>query len=291
MVRKTVLYVLASGPILLLGLIAINSRYKVNGWEFIEYSPETSARIETYVGPITASRAHFRSDEHKRCSASCPGVDTWLAAKWSGLLKDVHPPTSFVDDNSTIYWQIIKEKNHVMSEANKIALRLEEKGFKSEAAFAYMDMLDIADVAKYSEFGSLIESSVSQVSTLEKIRRLVPSLSDEDRAHLIERMTALDSPARSLSVTADKMAGAYRMDQSRSRHYTVTYEAAQTGSLLASAGDEGKDRIDSLQRMIGTDASALALYSQSQLAYIQERRFSSALQNLRVALIPPVSSN
>lgn len=289
MVRKAVLYVLAAGPVLLIGLIAINSRYNESHWEFVEYSPEATSRISAYVGPIKASRAHFASAEHKRCTSRCLAVDAWLAAKWSGQLKDVYPPTASYEDVSVVYGQLMAEKSEVVHEALRVADRLESQGFHPEAVFAYADVLDLADTGKFSEFGSLIDAASVQITVLNRIEKLTGTLSEDDTAHLMERLSVLDTSNRTLGVTIDRMTNAYRLDKRRQGFYSTTFQAAQVGGLLVSASDPYKDKIDSLQELVQTDLSAGTLTTQSQLAYFQNKRFLETLNKVRETLL--VSSN
>jgi len=292
MIRKAILYLLASGPLLLLGMISINSRLNRGQWDFVEYSPEATVRITAYVKPIIASRGHFQSGEHRDCAQRCPGVDAWLSASRSGELKDIHPPTAAYADSSHLYDQILREKTVVVGHALKLAKRLEAAGHHYAAASSFADVLELSDAAKFSEFGAFVDASTVQLAALERIASIADLLTDQERLGLVARIDSLASPDRSLAHTVDKLSTVYRLDQARMNKSTTTFEAARDGRRLASSTDPMKDKIEFWQTLIGSDASALTLYAQSQLAYIQNVKFGTALAQTKAALVSlTVSSN
>jgi hypothetical protein len=290
MVKRAVMYLFAAGPVLLLGLIAINSRYSQERYEFVEYSGEAEDRIQAYILPIRTARSHFASAEHRQCREECPGVLAWLDAYRGGALKDIHPPTAAFEDGLPVYNSVLSERSRAMEQAALIARSLAESGKGEAAAKAFADVIELAETAKYSEFGSFVDSSFVQMDALRHISDLAKGLDEAQKTTLLSRIDGLQSQDRSLADTVDRLANVYRIDQARRGEMTTTLEAARDGYVLASVGDPTQEKIENWQTLIRSDQSVMTLYSQSQLAYVQNRRLLEQIEKTRADLTG-VSSN
>lgn len=291
LVKKAVYYVLAAGPFLLLGIISINSRMSTNHWDFVEYGPETSERIFAYVVPIERVRATFVGGVPTSRAAHRETIDLWLALDRSGDLRDIPPATTMNDGTSAVYEQVLAERQVLVDATVKWAKSESGAGNYSAAAELLADAIDLANIAKFSEFSSLAESANYQAQALAQLASISPRLSEEQRAMLLKRLEGLEPTSeRSLSNLVDRYSIAYSRDLRREGRSTALIEAARDRQKLASTEDPIMSRIEGLQQLSISDRSLISLYGRSRMATIHHARFEKQLEMTRLALGQPSSN-
>jgi hypothetical protein len=285
LVKRIVYYVLAAGPFLLIGLIAINSRLNANHWEFVEYGPETTLRIEAYSRPVEMVRNAIVKGRPVSTEELRKTIDAWLEGSRRGDLRDIYPPTTQVDGSAVIYDQIVRAKQTLVDNALRYGHVLQSQGRTREAALVYADVFELADVGKYSELSALCESATYQSSTLKRIAQLAGSLSAEDRSAILARLSSLDrSPERTLSQIVDRLCVTYARDLERQGRSAAPIEAARDHQRLASNEDPLESRIKIWERISSSDQLLTPLSSRSRIALAQETRYESQLATAVAAL-------
>lgn len=276
LVKRIVYYILASGPFLLMGFIAINSRMNVNHWEFIEYGPESTSRIEAYAAPVAMSRQAIDRGLPKSQEALRQALDAWLEASRNGQLKDIPPPTALDEGTTSVYDQILKAKQTLLDVTMREGTKLTAVGRYSEAAMLYADVLEIGDVAKYSEFSSVSESSTYQVASLKRIADLAQHLSPEDHAAILARIDRLEGePGRSLVHVVDRLAAIYAEDLRRQGRSPRPVEAIKARERLASNNDPTETSLESWQSLSRREDALMSMYGRSKAAFTQQSRYLS----------------
>jgi hypothetical protein len=287
LVKKAVYYVLAAGPFLLLGVIAINSRLSSNHWDFVEYGPETSKRIEAYATPVALARAAVVNSSITSGETLRESLDAWLEGGREGMLKDIPPPTTMNDGSTLVYEQILDAKLRLTTAALRRADELALEGQTARAADLYVDVVELGQIAKYSEFASLAEGSTYQVSALIALARIAPRLEEPHRQAIHARLATLDDvPEQSLTNMVDRFSVAYSRDVQRTGKSMAMIEIAHEQQRLASAEDPIQARIEGWQRLSVHDTSLVTLYGRSRSAYIHHLRFVSQIADTMRALLP-----
>ncbi len=285
LVKRAVYYVLAAGPFLLIGLIAINSRMNTNHWEFVEYGRETTTRIHAYARPVTLVRQTVVKGKATSPEALRQTIDAWLESSRKGELKDIVPPTTYSEGTTPIYDQVVRAKQTLVDTALRHGHVLQSQGKARDAAYFYADVLELADIAKYSEFSSLTESATYQVSTLRRIAQLAPQLDADVRAGILERIDALDpGTERSLIHIVDRLSVAYSHDVQRDGRSAALIEAARDSRRLASNEDPLIARINGWEKLSNGDPALVSLSGRSRVAYSQHVRYQAQLAETRAAL-------
>ncbi len=285
LVRRVVYYVLAAGPFLLIGLIAINSRLNVHHWEFIEYGPETTTRIEAYSRPVQLVRRTIVKGRPVSTADLQATIDAWLDLGRKGELKDIYPPTTQFEGSSVVYDQIVTAKQALVDNSLRYGHTLQRDGKTREAAYVYADVLELAEIAKYSELSSLCESATYQASTLKRLALLAVELEPTDRAAILGRIAKLDtSPDRSLIHVIDRLSVTYSLDLQREGRSAAPIEAARDSQRLASNADPLEARITAWEQISSSDRSLISLTGRSRIALAQEARFRAQLASARKAL-------
>jgi hypothetical protein len=279
LVKKAVYYVLAAGPFLLLGMIAINSRYAVHDWDFVEYGPETTARIEAYIEPVKASRAAFHDGRAKSSEAVRSAVGAWLEAGRHGALHDIPPASALDEGTSVIYGQILDAKQELVEASLLEANRLASSGRWDAAATLYVDVVELGNIAKYSEFESLTRASTLQIEALAGLASVTARLDSDTRQALASRL-GRQAPAPDKAVThmVDRFAMAYGQDLRRSGKSTVRLEAARHQQRTASTEDPMAAKFEGWQELTATDRSLYSLYGRSRVAYVHHLRFKKQFE-------------
>ncbi len=279
LVKRAVYYVLAAGPFLLLGFIAINSRMSSNHWEFVEYGPETTKRIEAYVGPVTISRQAIFKGRVTSPDALRQAIDAWITASRAGALKDITPATTLSEGSTPVYEQILDARRDLAEVTLRQANLVRNEGRLREAAYLYADVLEIANVAKYSEFSSLSDAAAYQIAALNRLSEIASELDRESRIEIIARIESLDSdPDRSLIHIVDTLSVAYSRDLLREGRASTTIEAAREQRRLASNEDPLLARIEGWQQMALTDRTLISMYGRCGTAYRQQSRYHALVE-------------
>lgn len=276
LLKRIVYYVLAAGPFLLVGFIAINSRMNTNHWEFIEYGPETMRRIEAYAGPVAQSRAAIDKGRAKSPEALRKALDAWIVPARNGELKDIPPPTALNEGTTSVYNQILHAKQTLLDVAMREGTRLTVAGKHREAAMLYADVLEIANVAKYSEFSSVSEASTYQVASLKRITEISDQLSTADLAAIVARVDRLESePGRTLTHVVDRLSAVYAEDLRRQGRSPRPIDAIKAREKLASNSDPMATSMESWQALSRREDALLSMYGRSKVAYTQYVRYVS----------------
>lgn len=279
MVKKAVCYFLASGPLLLIGIIAINSRLYYSTWEFTEYGPDTNARIAAYAQPVRAVRSSLSplspvTEENVRAVA-----DLWLQGYDQGKLRDIPPATTINNCATTVYQQILDSRMTVLEGLIRSADEKRAANKPHDAAMLYADALKVANIAKYSELTSVADSSVVQMESLKKLMIVEPQLDEADRKEVLGCLLTLDADSsRNLSKVVDRIAFAYQGDLRRQHKAPTGLVAAMDSGTLASAEDELQSKISAWERLSRNDEELTPLYGRSRLAYIQLARYQRKVQ-------------
>lgn len=284
LVKKAVLQFMAAGPFLLLGMISINSRFSESTWEFIEYGPATSARVSAYIEPVRAVREHLVWKKDANESDVRHVVGLWLEAYRNGELLDIYPATTAFDGSPGVYDQIQAARQKLIDRVKLAAKKHESEGDMATAAFLYADILELANIAKYSEFGALSMSSVVQTDVLHKLTELSSELSESQHEELLSKMTALHQPDRSLAHTMNRVSVVFRADLAREGRPTAIIEAARSSRTLASTTELEQLMIDEWRQLSNMDRSFAPLYVQSRLAQYNQGKFIEAVKQAVRAL-------
>lgn len=275
LVKKFIYQLMAAGPILLLGLIAIHSRAKFDAWQFTEYGPDTSSRIYAYIDPIKAVRNRFVYKDEYDAQEVHEAIEIWLAEYRAGKLQDIYPVTTVLEGQTGVYQQIVTARHRLLYRARDqadIYFRDEEY---VKAAELFTDIIEVANIAKFGEFSILAESSGTQSDALLRLVELSPFLSPEHRDSISERINQLDDPSRSLTHTVSRISTVYRFDLLQQGRSTAIIEAARSNHSLASAENLDSMRIEEWRLMSTVDRALIPLYARSRMAYLNQQKFDS----------------
>ncbi len=276
LVKKAILQLMAAGPILLLGMIAINSRLHESTWEFIEYGPATSARVSAYMEPVRAVREHLVWKQDADDSDVRYVIAVWLEAYRNGELLDIYPATTVSEGFPGVYQQILSARQNLIQRAKLAARQSESEGDVVAAAHLYTDVLELANIGKYSEFGALSRSSVIQTDVLLKLIELSPKLPDLQQQEILARIDMLNQPNRSITHTVNRLSAVYRADLAREGRSMAIIEVVRDSPTLASAEDTDLLKIDEWRQLSNIDGSLTPLYTSSRLAHYHQTKFREA---------------
>jgi hypothetical protein len=279
MVKRAVYYLLATGPFLLLGMIAINSRLSVNDWQFVEYGSATSSRIRAYAGPVGQVRERIAYKDHTDEDLHSV-MALWLEAHASGALEDVPPATTIDYGMTSVYEQILDAKQTLVSAAIRRGDERRSDGEYGKAAEFYLSAAELANVGKYSEFLAVSDGAISQSACIERLVAISSELDELQRLEVIVRIDMLDDDtARTLAHTAARAAAVYQADLRRRGEKTTTLEAARVSGALATADDDPVlERIEEWRTTGLSDGTRMPLFGRSRMALIHERRYRETLQ-------------
>ncbi|MCH8978236.1 MAG: hypothetical protein IH945_03210 [Armatimonadetes bacterium] len=211
-------------------------------------------------------------------------VGLWLKAYRSGELLDIYPATTAIESSPGVYFQIQEARQELIRWAKLAAKKRKSEGDFAAAAFLYADILELANIAKYSEFGALSSSSVVQTGVLQKLIELSPELSESQHEELLSRINGLHQPNRSLAHTMNRMSVIYRSDLAREGRSTAVIEVTRNSRTLASAADVDQLRIDEWRQLSDIDRSFAPLYTLSRLAQYHQVKFIEAHERAVSAL-------
>lgn len=277
LVKKVVYQLMAAGPILLLGMIAVNSRAKVDTWQFIEYGPETSARLFAYATPIREVRSRFVYKDDYDEQDIHETIDIWLKGYRNGDLQDIFPATTMFEGSTSAYQQVVAARHKLVYRAREQAELYFEEGEYEMAAELFTDILEVANIAKYGEFAILADSANTQAAALNRLIELSPKLTEDQRARITKRISRLDDPKRSLAHIISRISAAYRIDLTRQGRSTAVIEAARANQTLASADDLDQLRIEEWRHMSTADRALIPLYARSRMAYLNTKEYDATL--------------
>jgi hypothetical protein len=280
MVKRAVYYALASGPFLLLGMIVINSRLRVNDWQFVEYGSETSSRIHAYAGPVSQVRQRIAYGKSYTADDLRSVIALWLDAYARGDLQDVQPATTIEYGMTPVYQQILDAKQILVSAAIRQGDQLRSEGEHGEAAEFYVSAAELANVGKYSEFLSITEGAIYQIASIERLVAISPELDAAKCAEIAARIDLLDDDtARTLAHTTSRAAAIYQADLNRRGERASILEAArESGAMVTAEGDPVVGRIE-LWRATGlSDGTRMPLFGRSRMALLHERQYAETLE-------------
>ena len=280
MVKRAVYYFLATGPFLLLGMIAINSRLRVNDWQFVEYGRETSARIHAYAGPVKQVRERITFGNSYTEEDLRNVLALWLDGFASGELQDVQPATTIDFGMTSVYQQILDAKLTLASATIRHGDYLRSRGEYGAAAEFYLSAAELSNVGKYSEFLSITDGAITQTACIERLVAISTELDAFQRLEATARISMLDDDTgRSIAHTASRAAAVYQADLQRRGETATNIEAGRVSGALANASDDPVlARIEKWRTTGLSDGSRMPLFGQSRLAYIHERQFEETLQ-------------
>ncbi len=280
--KKAVLNLLVVGPFLLLGLIGLNARMNRAAWSFVEYGPVTSNKIYAYIEPIIIASLASRHGATEAEVLDALGV--WTEGLRSGYLNDVPPASAELDGISGAYQQILASKHMLLASAEKIALSREKDGDFVGAAEIYSMIIEIGDVAKYSEFSSFTIGSVDQAKALRSIARIAPKLTVEERKQVALSLRPLTNPRLTFLDVIENISAAYQTDRARAGEPMLSIVVSNRSHLLASNQDSIDERLAEWQRLSISDPDLISLYGKSRIAYLQHVQVSEATMIALAAL-------
>ncbi|MCH7903245.1 MAG: hypothetical protein IH944_01610 [Armatimonadetes bacterium] len=273
LVKKAVYQLLAAGPFLLLGLIAISGRTSANAYEFIEYGPAMNDSILAYVDPVRVSVAYeSEAKQSPNRQQLLEAIEFWLTAYRNGELKDIRPATTILDGRTSAYTSILDARSTLLRDGYDLANEWATLGQYEDAANLYGDLIELANVAKYGDFSSLIASAPFQMRILGSIEAISSELDEAQRTRLASQIEELEQPGRNPTQIVNHMAVVYSRDLRRKGESTNWLAAVRSSHTLAS-NDEEEFKLEEWIEITSSDQDLLPLAARSRVALSQERRY------------------
>ena len=273
LVKKAVFQLLAAGPFLLLGLIAISGRTNVNTYEFIEYGPAMNGLVKAYAGPVRVAVAYQDAKKQPANQQQLlEAIEYWLTAYRNGELKDIHPATTVFDGWTSVHSSILDARSTLLRDGYDVANEWAALGQYEDAANLYGDLIELGTVAKYGDFSSLIASAPFQARILGSLAAISSELDEAQRCSLATQIEALEQPDRNPTLIVNHMAVAYSRDLRRKGMSTDRLEAVRSSHTLAS-NDEEEFKLEKWVEIASYDHNLISLAARSRIALTQERRY------------------
>lgn len=273
LVKKAVFQLLAAGPFLLLGLIAISGRTNATTYEFIEYGPAMNDSVLAYADPVRISAAYGNA---ARLSPNrqqlLEAIEFWLTAYRNGELKDIRPATTIFDGRTSAYTSILDARSTLLRDGYDLANEWAALGQYEDAAELYGDLIELANVAKYGDFSSLIASAPFQTRVLGSLGAISSELEAAQRCLIATQIEALEQPDRNPIVIVNHLASVYSRDLRRKGLSSEGLGAVRSDRTLAS-NEEEEYRLENWIEITSSDQDLNPLAARSRLALSQERRY------------------
>lgn len=162
---------MASAPVLLLGVMGIVGRTQINTWEFESYSPKENLALLAYQQPMAVASSIRTIDPHEpHFNKSVDhAVSYWLSSQARGELVDVLPGSIEDQGSSGAKSQIIEARQILINGLHLKASLAHNQGSTFDYCLAHAQIVAVADIAKYSGVTTIQQSSLVQIGSLRRI--------------------------------------------------------------------------------------------------------------------------
>lgn len=288
--RKLMNELLVAGPFLMLAIISIKSRTHFDPWEAPRNPPDVEARIDAYVEPMRLAKPVLDMPPGKDRSEVLVRVAShWVELHGEGVLKPL-PLCSHVDSlRDGVKGQVVTAKNAMVSDLIVLAGTEADRGDTSLAARYGLLAFRLAEVLKYSDFSTVYDTVRGQLRVLRLCEELWPSMSDTDRAAVIEtvsgstqdthQLKTLVLHARNLHAQSLRAQGLERLPIEDAQQFVVI------GTKLE--GDCDDDGLREFRRLIvASNGEMPRILTMAKLAWQVEGQRIDAVRRL-MAKAPP----
>jgi len=284
--KKIMYMVLAASPIAFLGLIAVNARAAYFDWRPAEYGERLHQDWLAYAVPIRASHRLISLSPQQKVEHSEEAADAWLTAARSGELRTI--PAVDLDDlnHEGARGELMLCRNVVIFQTLESAEIHRAKGNLKRAYEQYVDVIELAQINKYSTPTAVVESSRLQANTARKAAALIDRLAGEFVAPTSARLQPLLQDPNPTRHVLARMQVLYEIS-------SETYAARKSdGTKMAFANLIAGNSLDSSDIVKWTNAKDIQHRDERILtslitardAIVREREFREALLALSDAI-------
>jgi hypothetical protein len=233
---------MASAPVLLLGVMGIVGRTQINTWEFESYSPKENLALLAYQQPMAIASSIRSIDPHEPRYKKLvdQAVSSWFSGQDREELVDVLPGSMEDQGSSGVKSQIIEARQILINGLHVKAMDAYRKGSAYDYCFAHAQIVAVADVSKYSGVTTIQQSALVQIGSLRRIASQWQSLNpDQQKAvkDVLTRSRRSPAPLAPLAERLSHLAIRRKMTFNVSmKDLDSVFHASQLASLSAADG-------------------------------------------------------
>lgn len=280
-VRKLVYELMVAAPFLFLAIIAVRSRLNVDPYLPVDNTPELEARISAYVQPVRNVMAlgskgptELNPDSVRRIASE------WIAAHRRGELKPLVPGYFGESVRDGIKGQVFAAKDRLTLGLLALAQQEATTGRPEQACRDYVSAYRLCQIAKFSDFMSVVDASRRQCRILDAlgpllegaestVRTEIASLVEPDSGARIAKMLALGKGLyATMSIAPDTQPA---ID---TRAYKIVSDAFKSGAATRKSLSVVRSAI------IESKGELPRVYSQAKLAWQQESKLIERFDEL-----------
>ncbi len=258
---------MASAPVLLLGVMGIVGRTQVSTWEFESYTPKENLALTAYQEPVRSAHVLSSVDPMSPnfATLTTKTADLWLKGYDSGLLTDVLPGSLEDQGTSGSKGQIGEARQLLINNLHIAAVAAKDSGSELGYCLAHAQIIRVADIGKYAGSASVQQSALIQIGSLQRIADRWTILSKEEQRRVSEELKEVrrsDVPLKALAERLSHLAIRRQMTQHDSmKNMGKVFHASNLESLIPPEGMklkglEGRSKEAGLDLALGVSIAA-----------------------------------
>lgn len=221
--------VLAAGPVLFLGWIAVTARTAFFEWHPAEYGNTIHKDWLAYTEPVRKVPLEVEPSSHPDWLKDATAL--WLRDYRAGRLRNI--PIADITDLASDgpRGELMTARNLVIVHNIQVASQAERAGDYKRAIETSLDVMELAQINKYSTPIAIYESSRVQTLTLEKLNRLLP-LSPESWDLTVLRLSKVAPKADRFRHVLSRIQMMYRLPNTNPSKVPFTEGASKAWNCL-----------------------------------------------------------
>lgn len=270
----------------MLALIALHARTTVHTWEHSEYGPEQHKRILAFTEPV---RAVKNLPPNASLADVQAAAQIWIEQPEDSILGDILPPCVEANGERRIVDEIVAARDTLAQRLSLHAERLAAEGQYGDSAKLQVQIMQLADVAKYSTFSTVASSARTQLHSADRITALAAKISESERVEIAHAALSVRSDARPANRLLNRLRALHITQSVRSGDLPIAAQTNRAFDHLASLTNpesmEAASTQDDWIEFVSGKGEVAYLRSQTKVAMAHEAEFQTAIQKLVRTLI------
>ncbi len=277
---RLVSQMMLSGPIVLLGAIAINGRAGAPPDDRPAFGPTGQQRLLQYVKPVRDTRVLLSLPPKEISGRLSTVVAEWLDPYHAGTLMPVSPVDFDTPSQDTVLGQIQDAQTRIVYEVNALAADYRDKRDYSNEALLLAQSIELSSICKYTEFATVHKGAYSQIRSLRELVRIAPNLEPTIRRQVANELSFVRKKEGRLEAVLQHVRGLHTTSLARHGETATTIEISQSYGLLAEAIESRKPTMFKEVReskLIEDNSEMATVCSIAKLATTSEAEYHQAM--------------
>ena len=274
--------IMAMGPVILLGAIALNGRAGSPPDDRPVFGLENQRRLCAYVKPIRSTESLGRAVGNADSETLDAAVQIWMTDYEAGKLESVLPVDFETPIQDTVIGEISDAKSAlIFGLLNRLRGEASIKD-PNQRSNALVQVVQIAAINKYSDFGSVHIFADYQAQCLQEIRKLAPALDDAHRLKVYDAVKKVQEQEIGLRVLVSKVRDLHCAALARQGRTALSIELSQgygqLSQVVLTRSEEATSKLRAISLQPSMPIELLNISALARIALKSEDDYHRELQ-------------